>query len=609
MCRSKISWLVCVGLFSLFGAASVSAWVSTIEFQPAMPMANTPFQVVISGQLPSTCWDADVAWSSISRDGNVLTMAVIANERPEIVCGDALVFYRVEQSAPALPPGKYVLIVMEYHHSDRFPEPTMFAATVEVVPGGGSVVHVPADAATIQAGLDAVANGGTVLVASGTYTGQGNHDLDFHGKSVLLKSVDGAEATIIDCQKGARGFYFHTNEDTTAVVSGFTITNGLTMTNGTGGGVWCDKASPRIEECIFSHNEAAYFGGAIYLSPQSAPQIVNCTFADNMATSWASYAGAIGGYTCSPRIEECLFQRDSTPGYGGAIFFTHGGNPQIKDCRFEHNGAIHGGALGYYAVSGTIEGCTFDRNFASQLGGAIFLQDQCSPAFSHCTFYGNSGQFSGTIFVQERTSNPDLCAPSFANVLIAYSNSSAAFSISNARPVFSCTDIYGNAANWDGGLAEFLGQNGNISEDPLFCDAPAGNLGISDGSPCAAANNSCNALIGSMDVDCDGDMPMSTDDPGGQPRTFAVQQNYPNPFNPSTVIAFSLPATQQVTVAVYNMLGQQVKVLVDSYLNAGDHKIVWDGTDNAGNTVATGIYFYHVNAGQYNQTRKMAFVK
>jgi hypothetical protein len=86
-------------------------------------------------------------------------------------------------------------------------------------------------------------------------------------------------------------------------------------------------------------------------------------------------------------------------------------------------------------------------------------------------------------------------------------------------------------------------------------------------------------------------------------------QNYPNPFNPETSLRFSLPQTGQVTVKVYNSLGQLVKVLADRIMSAGEQQLSWNGTDDSGRSVASGVYFYRIEFGGLSETRKMLLMK
>lgn len=93
------------------------------------------------------------------------------------------------------------------------------------------------------------------------------------------------------------------------------------------------------------------------------------------------------------------------------------------------------------------------------------------------------------------------------------------------------------------------------------------------------------------------------------PDRFTLFQNYPNPFNPSTVIRFDLPRRSDVTLVVYNLLGQVVAVLKDESMPAGTYEVRWEGTDGTGNAVASGIYLYQIRTESFVATRKMALVR
>ncbi|MCK9243148.1 MAG: T9SS type A sorting domain-containing protein [Candidatus Cloacimonadaceae bacterium] len=88
-----------------------------------------------------------------------------------------------------------------------------------------------------------------------------------------------------------------------------------------------------------------------------------------------------------------------------------------------------------------------------------------------------------------------------------------------------------------------------------------------------------------------------------------LQSNYPNPFNPSTTIAYSLPATGQVRISVYNMKGQKVKDLLNSEMLRGKHKVVWDGKDANNNNVSSGIYFFRLEIKGHSSVRKAMLMK
>ncbi len=93
------------------------------------------------------------------------------------------------------------------------------------------------------------------------------------------------------------------------------------------------------------------------------------------------------------------------------------------------------------------------------------------------------------------------------------------------------------------------------------------------------------------------------------PANFVLAQNYPNPFNPQTDISYQIPEASHVTVKIFNTRGEEVRSLVDELKNAGVHTVTWDGRDNFGNKVSSGVYVYRLEAGQFTCTRKMAMLK
>ncbi|HOU72803.1 MAG TPA: T9SS type A sorting domain-containing protein, partial [Candidatus Syntrophosphaera sp.] len=86
-------------------------------------------------------------------------------------------------------------------------------------------------------------------------------------------------------------------------------------------------------------------------------------------------------------------------------------------------------------------------------------------------------------------------------------------------------------------------------------------------------------------------------------------KNYPNPFNPETTIAFSVPKTGPASLKVYNTKGQLVRTLVNDVREAGNHSVVWNGMDEQGNSVSSGLYFYRLSSDGNTVTRKMLLAK
>ncbi len=94
-----------------------------------------------------------------------------------------------------------------------------------------------------------------------------------------------------------------------------------------------------------------------------------------------------------------------------------------------------------------------------------------------------------------------------------------------------------------------------------------------------------------------------------RPRAFRLLQNVPNPFNPITAIAFELPTEARVDLAVYNLVGQRVRTLVKEMRPAGRYRVTWDSQDDFGRNVSSGIYFYHLAAGEFEATRRMLLLR
>ncbi|MGE5498847.1 MAG: FlgD immunoglobulin-like domain containing protein, partial [Syntrophothermus sp.] len=93
------------------------------------------------------------------------------------------------------------------------------------------------------------------------------------------------------------------------------------------------------------------------------------------------------------------------------------------------------------------------------------------------------------------------------------------------------------------------------------------------------------------------------------PKEFKLLQNSPNPFNPVTAIKFQLPVVSRVNIIVYNILGREVATLINEERSPGSHIVYWNGRDNQGAQVASGIYLYRIQAGSYSETRKMNLMK
>ena len=242
----------------------------------------------------------------------------------------------------------------------------------------GQTIYVdddgPADFNNIQAAIDDSSDGDTIIVADGTYTGNGNREISFLGKAITVRSENGPENCIIDCQGKGRGFLYRDGEDANSILVGLTITNGYAST-----------------------------GGALYISSDSSPVIINCKFENNHAVG---VGGAISCYSYdSPKLTNCIVTGNSSLRSGGGIFISEG-SPILTNCKFSGNSAVDwGGAVHCEETSSpTIRNCLIIGNKTEWEGGGISITDASSAIIENCTISDNSANNKGGgIYTDYRT--------------------------------------------------------------------------------------------------------------------------------------------------------------------------------------------------------------
>ncbi|MFH1843253.1 MAG: hypothetical protein ABIF77_08585, partial [bacterium] len=319
----------------------------------------------------------------------------------------------------------------------------LHATTLLVDPGGGGYSDIK------TAILNAVA-GDTVLVVAGTYTGNGNKNLDFGGTNLVLLSRDGSAVTVIDGEGSGQGISFHSGENDSSVVEGFTFTNlpldsPIRITNG---------SNPVFRACIIMGNHVTSSnGGGAYIA-DSSPEFITCTVAEN---------------TCADN---------------GGGFFVSGGSPTFTRCTVIGNftGAQGGGFRIVTAATPSITGCTISGNRANEAlgggeGGGLNVVTNSSVTVVRTIIWGNRANNQDEVFVS-----------------------------TNSSAVFGCCDLDTFEVS---GPVTYTGNT--ICIEPHFC-RPAycrslpwtyGDYSLALNSPCLADNNTCGFRMGAHSQGCD----------------------------------------------------------------------------------------------------------
>jgi predicted outer membrane repeat protein len=335
--------------------------------------------------------------------------------------------------------------------------------------------------------------------------------------------------------------------NSTAVLASVTIRGGEFAV---GAGLLVDNANPRIRSVRFEQNHASQRGGA---------------------------AAVLGG---NPVFDGCLFLENSSAGDGGAIAVL-GGGPRVTRSLFVRNSANQRGAA-IFAAGGatTVENCVFDRNSSlGNTGGAVHTA-------------------GGFVDVQR-----SIVSNGLDGAPLRAEGGGGSGGIS-----FRCGALFDHP-EWfdvsDGGIdtaAVFL-------QDPMFCQPLALNYAIDTLSPLAATPTACSGLIGLAGPPCadvTATPPLAT---GARARLLPA---VPNPFNPATELRFELPAGGRAALALFDARGRRVRTLLDeSLLPAGSFAIPWDGRDERGGSVASGVYFarLRVDGQAAGESQRLALVR
>ncbi len=300
-------------------------------------------------------------------------------------------------------------------------------------------VHVPADQASIQAGIEASSPGDTVLIACGTYF---EYDIVVAAGISLLGGGADATGVVIDAQHQGRVMFCDELVAETTIRN-LTLTGGVAVGSesaGWGGGLFCTASNLIVSDLVLVGNQAIT-GGGMWIA-NCHPPVDNVEFISNVA----NYGGGlrVSGYGSVPVLSHCLF-RDNIATVSGGGMYTSSSTPQIISSTFCGNSAWSGGSA--------IHSCNRETTIEN-------------------------------------------------SVLAFGAGESAVVCDIGGSATLTCCNVFGNGADWDGCIAGQHGVSGNISQDPMFCDLANGDLTIDEGSPCAPENNECAEFIGALGIGC-----------------------------------------------------------------------------------------------------------
>lgn len=488
------------------------------------------------------------------------------------------------------------------------------------------IINFPIDYPTIQQAINIASNGDTILVMPGTYF----ENISISSKILTIGSLF--------LTTGNNLYPDQTILDENSSGSVITVINsnlnlaGLTVTHGKafiGGGMFADSSDISIDKCIFEYNVAIDHdfarGGAITCQQYDSTKTQNAT------------------------ITNTIFRNNSATYAAGAVIFISGLtdpsglNILLDNCEFIDNksGGNGNGRVGALRIKGEntifqVTNCIFVGNEAERWSSSVQIKAYASGEFTNCLFYDNDSTYqhfgelyTSSVQMYDSVVNFNYCTFVFdmpeeriglavsgggiatINNCIVFGNVPKLLYVHSweglpATLSLEYSNILGglNSVNVDS-LSVIHWLTGNIDSDPLFCDAENHFYTLAQNSPCIGTGENGNN-IGAYGVGC---AALFVDDNISNPNDFILHNNYPNPFNPNTKISYNLEKDSDVSISIFDISGKLIKTLQNTYQTQGEHSITWNGTDEIGNRIGAGMYFYQVKAGELMQTKKMVLVK
>jgi len=351
------------------------------------------------------------------------------------------------------------------------------------------VIHVPADYPTIQAAINAAANGDTIQVAPGTYV----ENLSFLGKAIRLFSDQGSEVTVIDGNQAGSVVSFTSGEGPQSVLRGFTLQNGKAGVSPAlrGGGIRIENSSPSIIGNVITDNTAGDGGGGIS-SSFGSPLIQENVIANNgQIPGWSGGVGgggvAIGGASSAQLLKNTISGNSWSSASGGGVTLFAAGTPSLQNNFITNNTAYSQGGgvwIVNYSDASIVQNIIVG-NSASTGGGVYWMvpSGRRGPFLINNTISGNNSSQGSAVFAD----GFDVQAKLVNNILVAFLGQIAVYcgNFNDVNPpTFQNNDVVAPSGYPYGGLCtNQTGLNGNISSDPQFVGAAAGNFHLQAGSP------------------------------------------------------------------------------------------------------------------------------
>jgi predicted outer membrane repeat protein len=330
-----------------------------------------------------------------------------------------------------------------------------------------------------------------------------------------------------------------------------------------GGGIHCASTDQIIQDNSITGNNAGR-GGGVWFSGSNSSELRGNTIVGNTAIDLG----------------------------GGAYISSH--TPKVLDNLVADNTAgQRGGGIYSESSSCLVEGCIVVNNSAGVLGGGVYFHlgsNPAGPVMRNLTVADNTGTGAVVVFSTKLAVDKSI---------LAFNSGSALLCFSTAVATVSCSDLYGNVDNSICGI----NAGGNFSLDPLFLGTPPEAYGVDPGSPVPAINSPCQQLVGAVP-------PFLATSAGGDVPAIAHLNNFPNPFNPTTTIRYGFEGQAgNVSLAIYDVHGARVRTLVDEQQSAGVRTIEWNGRDDAGVMLGSGVYFCRITAPGVGESRRLVLLK